>query len=83
MQVMHVQSLFHGVQSNFVGSPDGLTATNTPARHPHCKPVWIVVPSVTFFAHRCSTELATPNDERGVKQSALLQIGEKTSDGTV
>ena len=77
MQIMHMQSIFDCVQSNLIGPANRLATTNTAARHPHRKAIGVMVATVSFFAHRCSSELAAPNHECTIQQPSLLEIFQK------
>ena len=41
---------------------------------PHRESIRVVVPSVTFFAHRSATEFASPDDQSFVEQAPLFEV---------
>ena len=63
MQIMDMQAVFDRMQSDLIGATDRLTASDSATGHPHRKAVGIVVASVPFFAHRCASELTTPDHQ--------------------
>jgi hypothetical protein len=49
-------------------------STDSPSGHPDGEPKGIVIPPVSALRKRSTTKLAGPNDERGVEQTAVLEI---------
>ncbi len=80
MEIMHVQTVLHRVQSEVVGGTDGLSTLNAAAGHPHRKAGGIVVSSVALFAHGGATELAAPNHEGFFEQATGVKVFEQASD---
>ena len=59
-------------KSEFVGFAVRHAAANAAAGHPHRKAVMIVVAAVAVFRSRRAAELASPNNQRVLQQTALL-----------
>jgi hypothetical protein len=64
MQIVHMQSIFDRMESDLVGAADGLSASDSTSGHPHGKAVGVVIATVSFFAHGCTTEFPTPDHQR-------------------
>ena len=67
MDIMDVQLVFGGVETEFIGGADGLSSSRSTAGHPHGEAGGIVIAAVTFFAHGSASELATPDDQSFIK----------------
>ena len=83
MDVVDVGLVFDRVQSDFVSGSVNTTGLDPSARHPHCKSVRIVIASGSAFAHGRPAEFTTPNHERTIEEPPLLQIFDKSRDGSV
>ena len=77
VDVVDVRFVHHGLEAQFVGLPVAPAAFHSAAGHPHAEAVWVVVAAgrALAFAERHAAKFAAPHDERGVQQSALLEVG--------
>ncbi len=72
-----------GLETKFVRFAPGHAAPNTTAGHPHREAVMIVIATVAVFGRRRATKLTTPDDERIVEQSALLEVVHQRGDRAI
>ena len=72
VDVVDVRFFHHGLEAEFVGLP-----VAPAAGHPHAEAVRVVVAAgrALAFAERHAAKFAASHDERGVQQSALLEVG--------
>ena len=63
VDVVDVQPIFHGMQTQFIGRPVRMSCSHTATRHPHGKAGRIVIATVALFTHRRSPELAAPDHQ--------------------
>ena len=68
------------LEANRVGSADDPAALDTTASHPHREPQIMMIAPLAGFRFRRPAELATPHDERAIKQSTPLEILEQAGD---
>src|SRR5438132_1489936 len=80
VKVVHAHAVTCGFPANFVSFAVRDSTFHSATGHPDEKPVRVVVPTIAFFGDGHAAELATPNDESLVEETALLQIGEKGGD---
>ena len=69
--------------ADLVGRAVARTSLDAAAGHPDEEAVGIVVAAVAFLGDRHAAELAAPDDERGVEQPALLEVGQQAGDRLV
>ena len=76
VQVVNVDLAFDGAEAEFVRFTVDVAGFHTTTGDPEGEGVDVMVAAdgVAILSHRCAAELATPNDERVVEQSALLQV---------
>src|SRR5262245_37149185 len=75
VQVADVDAVLHGVEAEFVALAKRQTAFDAAAGQPHREGVGMMVTAVgAALDHRRATEFAAPNDERLIKESALLEV---------
>src|SRR6516164_9484904 len=80
MDIMHVNAILDGVETNFVGCTVGDSAFDPAAGEPHREAVWIVVPAIAAFAHWRTAEFTAPNYKRAVQHSAPLEVLQESGD---
>src|SRR6185503_4432319 len=87
VQVVNMHGLFDGLITKLVGGAVNVSRLHTSACKPHGEAIGIMVTSgalgIARFGqldHRCSAELAAPEDEGFVKQTPLMQVLEKRAD---
>ena len=80
---MDMETILHRVESEFIGCPVGLSASDPSAGHPHGESRGIVVASIALFAHGGASELAAPDDEGLFEEAACFEIGEESGDGFI
>jgi len=83
VQIMHRDSVLHGLESKVVGLSVDHAASNSTAGQPHGESIVVVVPSIAVFGHRCAAEFSTPGHQSVFQQAALFQISEQSGDGLV
>src|SRR5262245_48447971 len=74
MQIVNVDSVFDGRETEFVGRAVADPALHASTGHPDRETVMVVIAAFLSFGCRRAAELATPDDERFVEQSALFEI---------
>ena len=74
VDIVNVRRTVDRAQTKFIGAADGLPGLYAAAREPGREAPRVVVPSFAFFVKRGTPELATPDDERIVQQSARFQV---------
>ena len=80
VQVMHMDRVLNGSQTDGIGRSVSQAAAHARSRQPDGIAPGIVIASLTLFAHRHPSELATPDHQRVVEQPALPQIAQQTGD---
>src|ERR1051325_1757650 len=84
VDVVHMCPAFHSLQTDFVGAAVYYAGFGPTARKPHAEARRVMIASATaLLAHRRAPELAPPNDESLVQETATLKIGEESGDGPV
>lgn len=83
MQVMHVNSVFHGIIPVFIGVTVRGPGPDAASGHPHRETLRIVVATIGSLRNRCAPEFTAPHDQRIVQHSALFQIREQGCDGSI
>ena len=76
VQVADVDGMFDGAEAEFVGDAERDAGFEAAAGHPHGEGVDVMVAAGRFprFAHRRAAELAAPEHDRRVEQSAATEI---------
>ena len=79
LEVVGVDRITHHVVAKVVRRSQGNARTNPRASHPQGKRLHVVVPAIVAIArisliHGRSAKLATPNDQRILQQSPLLEV---------
>src|SRR5262245_15723281 len=80
VKVVYGHTIGDRVQTELVGRTDNVTASNPSPCHPHGKSIRIVVSTLPALRHWGSPEFASPNDERAVQESTLLEIAQQSGD---
>ena len=92
VEIMHMDGIFLGLESKFIGAPidtPGLAAT---ASQPHGKPIMVVIPSVDFplvgtrsrhFHRRSAPKFPTPDHKHVIQHASLFQILDQGRNGLV
>jgi hypothetical protein len=80
VQVVHVHAVLDRVPAELIGRAVGHPAFNPAAGQPHRETERMMLPSVGAFRSRRPAELATPDHERFIEQSARFEILEQRSD---
>ena len=83
MNVMYMQPVLSGKKTEFIGCPNRLASLDATSGHPHREPGWIVVSTISLFAHGRAAELAAPNHEGLVEHAALFQVGNQANYGMI
>jgi len=90
VQVVQVNTIVNGPQTDLVRRADGLAAFHAATSHPYREAIRIVVAprAATIDCRaaidsRAAAELATPDYQRRIEQTAGLQIGEQPGDSFV
>lgn len=83
MKIVHVESILHGVETEFVRCAVGSSALHAAASHPHGESRGVVVTSVALFAHGRASELAAPNHEGLFEETSCLEVGQQACDGFI
>ena len=73
-----MHAIFDRGRSQLIGFAKTDSAFDSATGQPHRKPIGIVIPARSFFilGGRLASKLASPDDQRFIKQPALLQIRE-------
>ena len=72
MEIVNMDTIFYGTQSKRIGCTVTESSFHTPTGQPVREPVVIVVASFCPFRCRCSSKLATPNNQGFLEQSTLF-----------
>ena len=88
MEIVDVDRVFHNIIAEIVSFPINLATTTTSPRHPHRETAWMMVAAVVFFGQpplriNCPAKLTTPNDQRLIEQTPLLQILNQSITGLI
>ena len=82
MQVMHGADLVHSRIAEVVGGAMDDPALDPAAGQPDAHRLVVMVAAVAL-RHRCAAKLPRPDDERGIKHAAILQIRDQCHAGPV
>jgi len=79
VEVVDVNGILGDVITQFIGCAVSESTFETTAREPHGECVGVMVAAeelgvVASFVHRRAPELATPDHQSGIEQSALFQV---------
>lgn len=80
MKIMNMDFVLHDVETKIVSFTESNSRFETATCHPHCKRLRMMIaakfaPSVGItLDHRSAAKFATPNDERIIQESTLLQV---------
>ncbi len=79
VDVVDMGGLIDGIESEFVGFADDLSAAHAAAGEPHGEGIDVMVSAgaVAGFAHGGATEFAAPDDEGGVKETAGFEVADE------
>ena len=83
MKIVDMNLVFHRMQSEFVGFADDLSAFYSATSHPHGEPGRVVIPPVSFLAHRGTAKFTAPDDEGFVQKPSGFEVSDKTDYGQV
>ena len=84
MQVVDVYTIFHYVESQFVGLTDAGSRFDAAAGHPHGEGVGVMVAAVrSALDHRGTAEFAGTDDQRVVQHPALFEVCDERGDGLI
>src|SRR6516164_8067517 len=88
MEVEDMEPVLDCVQAQLVGRTDGAAALHAAAGHPHGEAGRVVVAALALAAgvglgDRRAAELAAPDHERLVQETAALEVGEQARHGLV
>ena len=72
VDVRYVVTVFYGVKSDFVCRAMDGAALDAAAGHPHGETVGVMIAAIGTFRSRCASKLGREDDDRVVKQTALL-----------
>ena len=73
MQVVDMQLVFDGVQSDVIGRANRLPSTHASPGHPHRESVGVMVATIAFFTHRSAAKFFLPDDQRPLQQAAAAR----------
>src|SRR5581483_4710333 len=74
VQIVDMDPILDGVQANVVGFAVSNTPLDAAAGHPDREAVGIMIAARATLAHRRPAELAAPDDQRCLQQTASLQV---------
>src|SRR5262245_56330413 len=80
VDVAEVVGLFDGFEADGVGGADPLAAADAAAGEPHGEAEIVVVATFAALRFGGAAEFTAPEDERGIEQAALFEIGEQRGD---
>src|SRR5439155_18794826 len=80
MQIGDAATVHRRAVAEVVGGAVDLAALDTAPREPDAEAVGMVIAAVRSLGAGRAAEFAAPEDERGVQQAALRQIGEQAGD---
>ena len=63
VEVVHVNSILDGSESEYVGGSKTETRFDPATRHPDGEPVVVVVASLLALGSRCASKFATPQNQ--------------------
>lgn len=63
MQVVNVNFVFHGLESEIIRGAVGLSTFGATPCHEHAKPPRVVIPAVFVFGSWCSPEFPAPENQ--------------------
>ena len=79
MKIMNVGSVVSGAETQFVRLAELIAFFSAASGKPHGKGINVVVSTggLPIFSHRCSSKLASPYDERVIKEASLLEVDDE------
>ena len=80
MNIMHGCPVHCGMVANLIGFSVVCSSLDAAARHPHCEAKWVVVTTIASLFLWRAPELATPDNEGFIQETALLEILEQPCD---
>src|ERR1700679_2771458 len=80
VQVVDLDLVFDGVITVVVGGAINRSPLDSAASQPHGESIGIVIAAVGSLGHRGPAELAAPDDQSALEQTACLQVGEQPRD---
>ena len=90
VQVVNADSVLDDVKAQLISLPDYLSTLYSPTRHPHAETRRMVIATlatrlvcIADFDHWGSAKFASPNDQRCIQKSSLLQVFQEGSEGLV
>ena len=83
MEVLHLDGLLDGQQTEIVCGSDANAGPNTATSHPNGKPCGVVLATEVALHHGRATKFAGPDDEGFIEQAPLFQIGQQGCYGLV
>ena len=75
--------VFDRMQTQFVGFAYDLSAFYPATGHPHGEAGRVVIPSVSFLAHRRAAKFTAPDHEGFVQKPPGFEVSDKTGYGQV
>ena len=88
IEIVYMNWIFDNVIAELVGLAVFNSTLNSATGHPHRKAFGMVVAAVVFFSQLAlavdgPAKFAAPDNERGIEQAALFQVGDKGRTGLV
>jgi hypothetical protein len=85
---MDVNGVTHDVVTEIIGFSVRVATSYSSSSHKDTETAWVMVSPVVLAREIAlgvnrATELAAPNDERVIEQSALFEFGQKSAGGLV
>src|SRR4051812_35535160 len=79
VQFGHAATIDRGAVAKVVGSAVDLAALDAAACEPDAEAIGMMIATVAVLCPRRSPELAAPDDERRIEQTALGEIGQQAA----
>ncbi len=83
VQVVHVHLVDGGFEAELVGFPVRHASLHSATSHPHRKSMMVMITTILIFRGWGPAKFTTPDDQRVVQQSALLEVRNQGCDGLV
>src|SRR5688572_12994895 len=83
MKVVYAYRLLDDFVAEVIALADDLSACDARSRHPEAERIGVVIPSYAALRDRHAAELAMPDDQSFVEESAALQVGYEAGDGLI
>ena len=83
MEVVHRADLVDRGVAQVVARAMDDSALDPAAGHPHAHRLVVMVAAAASLRHRCAAKFTRPDDERGIKHAAILQIRDQCHAGPV